>query len=241
MRNFKITAVIAIVFILCGFSSGENRLIPAKVTAKVAVPTWYHEGLYLDGKNIWVNNGLKGKTWAIDTDSGKIMKEINPAGTFTEAITSMEKGIYIVTDWDVKKIYTARIENNMMSAEKEISTEPSHPAGAIWNGKNLFVITWTRSLAGTKFNLLKMDSAFNILKNYEIKKIQEPCQMAWDGKSLWISSWYDRRIYRMDPDTMDVTGYIESPVKKTTGVAWDGKYLWVTGTYSDLYKIELKN
>ena len=172
---------------------------------------------------------------------GKIMKEINPAGTFTEAITSIEKGTYIVTDWDVKKIYTARIENNMMSAEKEISTEPSHPAGAIWNGKNLFVITWTRSLAGTKFNLLKMDSAFNILKNYEIKKIQEPCQMAWDGKSLWISSWYDRRIYRMDPDTMDVTGYIESPVKKTTGVAWDGKYLWVTGTYSDLYKIELKN
>jgi sugar lactone lactonase YvrE len=65
--------------------------------------------------------------------------------------------------------------------------------------------------------------------------------MAWDGKNIWVSSWYDGRIYKMDPDTMDILGYITSPVKKTTGIAFEGAFLWVTGTYSDLYKMELQN
>jgi hypothetical protein len=80
-----------------------------------------------------------------------------------------------------------------------------------------------------------------MLKSYRINNIQEPSQMAWDGKNLWVSSWYDRRIYKLDPDTMDIIGYINSPVKKTTGIAWDGAFLWVTGTYSDLYKMELQS
>ncbi len=241
MRHLKPIFAIALVFILCGFSPKENELIQTKVAAKVEIPTWYHEGLYFDGKNIWVANGLEGKTWVVDPDSGKIIRQITPPSTFTEAVTSAENGLYIVTDWDSEKIYTARIENNIMSPEKEISTSPAHPTGAVWNGKSLFVITWTRSLTGTRFHLLKMDEKFNVLKNYEIKKIQEPCQIAWDGKYLWISSWYDRRIYKIDPDTLEILGYISSPVKKTAGIAWDGNHLWVTGTYSDLYKIDLQN
>jgi sugar lactone lactonase YvrE len=128
-----------------------------------------------------------------------------------------------------------------LSLEKEIPFNSAHPAGIVWNGKNIFVITWTRSLTGTKFGILKMDAEFKILKSYQIKDIQEPSQMAWDGKNIWVSSWYDGRIYKMDPDTMDILGYITSPVKKTTGIAFEGAFLWVTGTYSDLYKMELQN
>jgi len=241
MRHLELIAVIAAASILCGASSKENTLIPAFVTNKVEIPAWYHEGLYFDGKNIWVNNGFKGNTWVVDPDSGKVIKEITPAGTFTEALTAAEKDIYIVTDWDMRKIYTARIENDKMTAENEISVGPAHPAGAVWTGKDLFVITWARSLSGTRFHLLKMDHRFNLLKDHSIEKIEEPCQLAWDGENLWVSSWYDRRIYKMDPDTLEILGYMKSPVKKTTGLAWDGKYLWVTGTYADLYKMELQN
>ena len=241
VKILKFATVITFVFLLCGFSSKESTLIQSKVVAKVGLPTWYHEGLSFDGKNIWVSNGLKGKAWVVDPDSGKIIREIDPAGTFTEAIISKEKDLYIVTDWDARKLYTARIENNAMFAQIEVSLEPAHPTGVVWSGKDLFLITWTRSLAGTKFALLKMNEKFNILKRNDINRIQEPCQITWDGKHLWISSWYDNRVYKIDADTLDVLGYFKPPVKKTTGITWDGNYLWVTGTYADLYKIELQN
>lgn len=241
IKILKFAIAIAFIFLLCGFSFKESKLIRYKVAAKIELPTWYHEGLYFDGKNIWVSNGLKGKIWVIDPSNGNIIRDIDPAGTFTEAITSKEKDEYIVTDWDAKKIYTARIENNIMSAQIEVSLEPSHPTGVAWSGKNIFLITWTRSLTGTKFALLRMDDKFNILNRQNIKELQEPCQIAWDGKHLWISSWHDNRVYKIDADTFDVLGYFKPPVKKTTGIVWDGKNMWVTGTYADLYKIELQN
>jgi hypothetical protein len=69
--------------------------------------------------------------------------------------------------------------------------------------------------------------------------MQEPCQLAWDGKYLWMSSWYDRRVYKVDVERMEAIGYFCSPVERTTGIAWDGKYLWLTATHGDLYKIEI--
>ena len=219
----------------------RDKLIQSRVAAKIDLPTWYHEGLYSDGKNIWVSNGLKGTIWVVDPGSGNITRKIDPAGTFNEAVTSVGKDKYIVSDWDDEKIYTARVEKNIMSEQTKISLKPAHPTGVIWNGRNIFLITWTRSLTGTKFALLKMDDKFNILSSRDIKDIQEPCQIAWDGKYLWITSWYDDLVYKIDADTLDVLGYFKSPVKKTTGIVWDGKNLWVTGTYADLYKIDLQN
>jgi glutamine cyclotransferase len=246
--NIGTTDISAVLFsiiaisLLCGFShSPKYAAIQTRILKKVPLPRWYHEGLYFDGKNIWVSNGLKGKTWIVDPDSGSIKDRIESAGPFTEAITSQENGLYIVTDWELKKIYTARVDNNIMTVVTEKSLLPAHPAGAIWNGSNIFVITWTRSPAGTKHRLLTMDERFNILKSEEIKKIHEPSQLAWDGKYLWISSWYNKRVYKVDAQTLEILGYFRSPVKKTTGIVWDGKYFWVTGTYSDLYKIELPN
>lgn len=241
MRTIRLLIIIALSVLCIGLSPEKPKLIKTKVVNKVQIPTWYHEGLYFDGKDIWVSNGLKGKIWVVDTEKGKVKREIYPVGAFTEAITSAEKDVYIVSDWDSKKIYSARIDNDVMRAEKELTVEPAHPAGAAWNGKNLFLITWTRSLSGTKFRLLTMDGKFNILKSHDITEIQEPSQLAWDGKNLWVSSWYDNRVFKIDPDTLDVVGYFKSPVKKTTGIAWDGKHFWVTGTYSDLYKVELQN
>jgi len=240
--NFKTALIIIAILSLPGVSFADKSVqIDCKIADKFKLPKWYHEGLYLDDNNIWVNNGRKGKTWVIDASNGSMVSQIEPAGTFTEAVTSKEKGKYIVTDWDLKKIYTARIEKDQMKLEDEISVAPAHPAGTVWNGANLFVITWTRTLAGTKFRLLRMDDKFNILSDDLIENIQEPTQLAWDGKYLWVSSWFDQRVYKIDYRTLDILGHIKSPAKKTTGIAWSGKYLWLTGTYSDLYKMELQN
>lgn len=242
IKSAKILLAMALVFVLCGFSGPVGReLIPAKVLKKISIPKRYHEGLYFDGKNIWVNNGEKGKTWVVDTSSGSIVKEIEPAGTFTESVTSRDGNRLFVTDWELKKIYAARVVDGRMVAESEASVAPAHPAGAIWNGVNLFVITWTRSLYGTKFHLLKMDEKFNTLSKFRIKNIAEPAHLAWDGRNLWIACWYTQRVFKMDNLGQKILGYFKSPAANTTGVAWDGANFWVTGTYADLYKIELQN
>jgi hypothetical protein len=63
--------------------------------------------------------------------------------------------------------------------------------------------------------------------------------MAWDGAYLWVSSWYEQKVYKIDVNNWDILSAFRSPVPKTTGIAFDGKYLWLTGTYSDLYKLEI--
>ncbi|MFA5085072.1 MAG: glutaminyl-peptide cyclotransferase [Candidatus Omnitrophota bacterium] len=239
---FKITLLIIMVFGLSGFTMAENYgEIKSKTVAKIKIPKWYHEGLYFDGRDIWVNNGKRGDTWVVNTNTGKILRKIKPEGSFTEAITPKDKDTFFVTDWDAKKVYISKIENDKMYKLSERSVEPAHPAGAVWNGVNLFVVTWTRSLMGTRFHILKMDADMNILSMAEIAKILEPAHLAWDGNHIWISCWYSNRIYKVDIEKLEMLGYLRSPAKKTTGIAWDGKYLWVTGTYDGLYKMELLN
>jgi Raf kinase inhibitor-like YbhB/YbcL family protein len=121
---------------------------------------------------------------------------------------------------------------------REKSFAPAHPAGVAWAEGRLFVVIWTRGI-GTRFDLVELDGELNEVKRIEIKKIQEPSQLAWDGKSLWMTSWYSRTVYKVDINTWQITGSFFSPVSLATGIAWDGKYLWLTGTYGDLYKLEL--
>ena len=240
ITHFKLILIVIAVLFLCGSAHAEkDKPLQVKIVEKLDIPKWYHEGLYFDGKNIWVNNGEEGRTWVVDPSDGSVIKQLEPVGPFTEAITLKSKGIYFLTDWELKKVYTVRIDNDRMISQSEFSVEPAHPAGAVWTGKNLFVITWARSLTGTKFHILKMDDKFNITQKRKIDTIQEPSQIAWDGKSLWISSWYSRRVYKMDPENFKILGYFKTPMERATGITWDGKYLWLTGTNAGLYKMEV--
>jgi len=218
----------------------DYRPIPARVIKKITIPKWYHEGLFYDGKYIWVSNGEKGKTWVVDTLSGAVVSEITPVAEFTEAVTQrQDNGAFFVTDWSDKKLYRVRIEGNKMAPEQSVSFAPAYPAGAVWNGERFFVVTWTRRIFGTKFDIIEMDGEMNKVNKIAVGRIQEPAHLAWDGEFLWVTSWFSRIIYKVDVNSWCMTGYFRSPVFRTTGIAWDGKCLWVTGTYSDLYQVEV--
>lgn len=212
--------------------------IRSSLVKKVAIPKWYHEGLFYDGKSLWLANGEKGNIWVIDTTTGSVISRIEPLGDFSEALIRADNGSLFTTEWYTRKVYRVKIEGGRLISKKESSLDPAHPAGIASSGKRLFLITWTRGL-GTKFHLVEMDMDLKVVSTMLIRDIQEPCQLAWDGKDLWISSWYTKKIYRVDIDRWEITGYIRSPVSKTTGIAWDGEYMWVTGTYSDLYQMKI--
>lgn len=218
----------------------DYGLIPTRVVRELAVPQGYHEGLMHDGKDIWLCNGEGGKVWVIDKTSGSVTSMIEPVASFTEALTRYSEGVYYTTEWYENKVYRVRIEGGRMVVEAEASVSPAHPAGVLWNGEKLFVVAWTRGF-GTKFHILEMDDKMNVLKKIRITNIQEPDHLAWDGRNLWLTSWYTRRVYKIDIANWEVLGYFRSPVSKTTGITWDGKNLWLTGTYGDLYEIEIGN
>jgi hypothetical protein len=215
------------------------REIPSRVERQVAVPRFYHEGLYFDGKSLWLCNGEGGMIWVIDPDTGEVRSEVRPVSCFTEAVTARGDGAFYTTEWYDKKVYRVRVESDALKAEACASVDPSHPAGAVWAGDRLYVVTWDRGITGTKFGILEMGADLGVAGRIQVKDIQEPCQLAWDGTFLWMTSWYEKRIYKIDVRLWEVVGYFCSPVKKTTGIAWDGKGLWVTGTHEHLYRVSL--
>jgi len=218
--------------------SKDYHDIPVKVVKKIDMPRWYHEGLYAEGGCIWVANGENGNIWIIDTLSGKIISEITSPAGFTEAIVKTAEGKYLISDWDEKKLYEASLKDNKLVIERTLfDFSPSHPAGLVYVNDALCAITWTRGM-GTKFEIIKLDKNFKETGKILIRDIQEPAHMVWDGANLWISGWYNRRVYKVDPTNWEITASFRAPFDKATGIAWDGKSLWVTGTYADLYQIE---
>jgi len=251
-RTLSRTALILPLLLLISVSTARPEIVihklvkekglkafPVKILAQIPLPEGYHEGIYLDGKDIWVSNGMAGDTWIVDPSSGKISGNIGSVARFTEAVAKGPDGKFYLTDWGEKKLYRTVIGPGGFTGKPVLSFGHAHPAGVIWNGANFFVLTWTRGPWGTKFHLLKFDAALNTLAKVAINSMQEPSQLAWDGANLWLSSWYDGRVYRVDVDRWKITGFFVSPVSMTTGIAFDGKSLWLTGTASDLYKLEI--
>ncbi len=219
-------------------SETYSRNIPIRVIRQIEIQEGYHEGLFIQDGEIWVNNGRGGNTWVIELSSGKKVREITSIATFTEGTTRGPDGKYVITDWDSKMLYTAEVEDDSMKVISEISFDPSHPTGVVWTGESFYMITWLRGF-GTKYGLVQMDKNLNIVKSYRVKHIVEPSQIAWDGKFLWITSWFDSRVFKIDVASMTIIGSFRFPGKAATGIAWDGRALWVTGTRSDLYQIEV--
>lgn len=217
----------------------SRKTISAQVVKRVGLPRGYHEGLFFDGKNIWVNNGRNKKTWVVDPISGRILSAIDPVGLFTEGMTAVSDGSLFVTDWAAKSLFRVHISADKMVEESSVSVLPAHPTGIAWDGVSLYVVTWTRGVLGTKFHLLEMKPDGTILRKFLFRYINEPAHLAWDGKNLWVTSWYDKFIYKLDIGKREIAERFRSPVSRTTGIAWDGSSFWITGTYSDLYQVRL--
>ena len=211
----------------------------SQVVKKIPIPKGYHEALLVEGADIWVTNGKGLKTWVVDKASGSMKNELAGVAGFTEGITRMPDGTYMTADWQEKKIYRVRVMENRMFPIAEKSVAPAFPAGVLWNGSRLYVVTWTRGM-GTKFNILEMDEKFDVIRRISVPHIQEPAHLAWDGRYIWISSWYSKTAYKINPQNWMIIGQVRSPISRATGIAWDGRYLWLTGTYSDLYQLQVE-
>jgi glutamine cyclotransferase len=214
--------------------------LKTRVVERIKLPSWYHEGIMIDGTDIWVSNGKKGKTWVVDAKSNKVRAEIDSIDGFTEGVAHPAGGAYFVTEWYSKKIYKASMRDGRLVPEASLSVAPAFPAGIVVVGGELYTIIWIRGVLGTRYFIIKTDQDLKETGRIRVDIIQEPAHMAWDGKFLWITSWYNDKVFKVDKDSLEILGSFRSPAKKATGIASDGEYLWITGTYADLYKVKVE-
>jgi len=253
MKNIRIfTSLICISFLLSGCGShllikdslpviekvNQSSKLKAELISKIKLPKGYHEGILVGDKTVMVNNGYKIDTWVIDIDSGKVIEKIKPPGTFSEGITKGDDGFYYVSDWDKKSLYKCKLEDGHFVVFDSLSLAPSHPTGVTWHDGELLVITWTRGM-GTKYHLLRIDKNKKIINRYIVSDIREPSQICSDGEDIWISSWYENKIYKIALRQERIIAEIKLKISKITGIYVKDKVLWVTGTYADLYRYEI--
>ena len=222
-------------------TGAENvvKSMKIEIIKKVALPKGYHEGLTLDDGKLMVCNGRGIGTWVIDIENKKMEYELEPFGSFTESLKRDGKGDFWITDWDEKKLYRVSIEGRKISSDFNVSLSPAHPVGMVFAEEKLHVITWTRGIGGTKYHILRFNENGELLDKRNLKGISEPSQLTWDGHFLWITSWYNQKVFKVDVDALKILGYFKSPAKKTTGIEWNGKDFWITGTYDDLYLVRV--
>ena len=210
------------------YSNSYKKNIETKTINTISLSEGYHEGLSMDGSNIWISNG-----------KSEVVSRIEPAGGFTESVVFLENGLFWASDWDDRKIYEVKIEDNKMRVESEVSLAPAFPAGMVKVRESIYVIIWTRGVVGTKYHLIEFDPHRNILRKIKINRISEPSQMTWDGEHLYVTSWYSDLVYKINIDTLKIMNSFKSPAKKTTGIAWDQGSFWITGTHDDLYQVKI--
>ena len=211
------------------------------ITKKIVLPKGYHEGLLFHDNKILVCNGRGLGTWIVDPQEGKIDREIEPFRTFTEGITYADDNVFWLTDWEEKKLHKINIEGNKISSSFEVSLAPAHPTGVIYVDGKIYVITWTRGSGGTKYHVVQFNGNGEMLQKRQLYGISEPSQITWDGKDLWITSWYSQKVFKVNINTLKIMNYFKAPAKKTTGITWNKGYFWITGTYDDLYQVEIDN
>ncbi|MFA6455992.1 MAG: M6 family metalloprotease domain-containing protein, partial [Bacteroidota bacterium] len=68
---------------------------------------------------------------------------------------------------------------------------------------------------------------------------QFPYGLAVNGNDLWVTEYYDNKVYQLDKNTGSVLSSFFTPSIQPTGITWDGSSLWITNTYNDnVYKVD---
>jgi len=66
-----------------------------------------------------------------------------------------------------------------------------------------------------------------------------PSGICWDGSYIWVVSYSDRTIHKIDSSTGNDLFSFEAPDRFPTGLAWDGNHLWCSGNRTNkIYQID---
>ncbi len=180
----------------------------------------YHEGF------LW--HSLPKEIVKINPKNGAILNRFPPASAYNESLTWFQNSLFVVSYSD-NGIYKGQLSGDTLSFERVGSVPEVHAWGIASNGKDIFVTgNYSRQI-------YRLDPKDFSIKNTIVVDVTDIEDLAWDGNSLWSSSFTEHRgtIFRIDPATGKTSHYHQLPKPDECpvidGIAVDGNTFWITG------------
>lgn len=200
---------------------------PAKLKVIRTIPhSGYSEGLDFHGGYLW--HSLPKEFVKIDPKDGSVVKRFPPASAYNESL-SWFKGNLFVASYSDNGFYKGTLNGDTLSFERVGSVPEAHGWGVTNDGVDLFVTgNYSR-------HVYRLDAKTFAIKNTLVTDVNDVEDLAWDGTSLWASSYtqYRGTIFRIDPVTGETSHYSEIPKPDDCpvidGIASVGDTLWITG------------
>lgn len=206
---------------LCSLSESQTLEVINKIPH-----SGYSEGLDFHQGFLW--NALPQKIVKIDPKDGAVIESHLPATEYSESLKWAADRIWNLS-FKTKGLYRGQMKKGQLVFEK-IGEVPEDCGWGIEKVGQEFVTT------GNFSNKLYFFNPEN--KKWTKTLITEGVDLedlAWDGKTLWTSSFssYRGTIFSINIKTGKIEGFWELPQKEecpiVDGIAFDGKTLWITG------------
>lgn len=205
---------------------------------------FFHEGILYEGTG---QNGDSRLVRYRDDYENPAYTRTLPARYFGEGI-AVHQGLMYQLTW---KSGTGFIyDPNDLSRKGDFNYE-GEGWGITSSGEDLW-------MSNGSINLLKISPEGEVLQSLAVIFNGEPLdkwnELEWINGKIFANRWYDNHIYIIDPESGEVTNYIDlselaepfqsDPNKVLNGVAWhaERQTLWITGKYWDeLYELKIQN
>lgn len=219
--------------------------IPLKLVRSIP-HTGYSEGLDFHEGFLW--HALPTAIVKIDPSSGEVVQTFKPPTAYSESISWFQgklwnvsyadNGIYAVEKADVAAAKPSPVvgDPSFLPFSRIGSAREVHAWGLTNDGKNLIFTGDHGSDTLYFFDPSKTAIVRTLkVKGPEGKPLTDLEDLAWDGKSLWTSSFESHQgaIFAVHPKTGKVQKFYSIPdpaeCSVIDGIAYDHKHLWVTG------------
>jgi outer membrane protein assembly factor BamB len=209
-------------------SSNSDQIIKldtldGSIVGSITVPfipsgSYYVKGLAHDGQYLWVFMDLPSenhpdKFYKVDPVSGNVLKTINsPTNNYIGGMTWADNHIWFSSYYSSNSTYNnTLIKMDTTGAYvSHINTQGEQPMGVASDGQYIWCAEDT-GYGATRQEIYKYDP---ILGTYTGEFIENPDNnprdMTWDGKNLWLIGYYSQTIYQIS--TAGGTPQINIPV-----------------------------
>ncbi|HXH29233.1 MAG TPA: hypothetical protein VNJ01_00305 [Bacteriovoracaceae bacterium] len=198
------------------------------------------EGLDYNKSYLWEAEGDKKIIKKISPTTGRVVRTYSSPTLYPESIMWMESDKFLHIDFKRTDVVIGQIGSNGVVRLELLGHLKTLGFGL---AKKTATSFWVSGYFSSEIYLYSYPG-LRLLRTITtpLRGVED---LAWDGKHLWASDYYDlnkKLVYRLDPDDGDVVGTYKLPGSRTCervdGIALRNDEIFVTGKNCGLYVVE---
>ncbi len=234
-------AVLGVILAAAALSADAGGLYLDRLDAPGPQP----ERLASDGTHLWVGDYITGLIYRVDPARPESTRAYASPGPHVEGLTWDGTHLWSA-DWSTGLIYRLAVGDTVLAVTRSFAAPGAgDPVGLAWDGEALWLTTWNPPI------LYRLDPAAGaVLVEQPVKwdggslypaHAFFPEDLAWDGEALWMTDWWTRKVYRINPDTFELLDTRDAGGNRSLGLAFHKGYLWNgdTETPPSLFRLDV--